>query len=271
MQCLVLYSFISCFSLFLVFGFLGRVQIQILWSRPTSMHRFFNEGFGLFPLCMSMLCLLVHALCFRSMLVCLDLGSLPCSCLFSICGFVACWSLGPLACLVASVPFGGLLGYNHVRGHIFMMFGLLASCLFPPLFSLACQGFSCQPFYVPYNMFTLPLCVITCFASFVLALLALCHLLWLSLLCFHPFIFAYMFMHVSLCACLCHQAQFLHTISCEFIPIDTQFCTHNLTLGDDQNNHSQYLLRTVFSTHKELLHWQPMPHQHIIDFLGKSI
>ena len=33
----------------------------------------------------------------------------------------------------------------------------------------------------------------------------------------------------------------------------------------------QLLLRTIFSAHVALLHWQPMPHQHIIDFLGKSI
>ena len=31
------------------------------------------------------------------------------------------------------------------------------------------------------------------------------------------------------------------------------------------------VLRTVFSVHVALLHWQPMPHQYIIDFLGKSI
>ena len=31
------------------------------------------------------------------------------------------------------------------------------------------------------------------------------------------------------------------------------------------------MLMTVFSAHVALLHWQPMPHQHIIDFLGKSL
>ena len=36
-------------------------------------------------------------------------------------------------------------------------------------------------------------------------------------------------------------------------------------------NASRSLLRTIFSAHMALLHWQPMPHQHIIDFLGKYI
>ena len=35
--------------------------------------------------------------------------------------------------------------------------------------------------------------------------------------------------------------------------------------------HIPFLLRTVFSAHVALLHWQPMLHQYIIDFLGKSI
>ena len=36
-------------------------------------------------------------------------------------------------------------------------------------------------------------------------------------------------------------------------------------------NYTNSVLRTVFSAHVALLHWQPMPHQYIIDFLGKSI
>ena len=31
------------------------------------------------------------------------------------------------------------------------------------------------------------------------------------------------------------------------------------------------MLRTVFLAYVALLHWQPIPHQYIIDFLGKSI
>ena len=31
------------------------------------------------------------------------------------------------------------------------------------------------------------------------------------------------------------------------------------------------LLRILFLAHMALLHWQPIPHQHIIDFLGKSL
>ena len=51
--------------------------------------------------------------------------------------------------------------------------------------------------YVPYNMFSSPLCVITCLASFVLAMLALCHHFWLSLFFF--FFFASLFMSSCLC------------------------------------------------------------------------
>ena len=33
----------------------------------------------------------------------------------------------------------------------------------------------------------------------------------------------------------------------------------------------RWVLMTLVSAHVTLLHWQPMPHQHIIDFLVKSI
>ena len=74
---------------------------------------------------------------------------------------------------------------------------------------------------MPYNMRTLPLCVIACFASFVLTMLALCHLVCFFFTCLHLCMFFYMFMNVSLCVCFCHQAQFLLTILSRFTPI---FC-----------------------------------------------
>ena len=73
--------------------------------------------------------------------------------------------------------------------------------------------------FVLFKMFSSPLCVITCSTPFMLALLGLDHLVWLSLFCLHLCIFIYLFMYVSSCACLCHQAQFLPITSCQFTPI----------------------------------------------------
>ena len=81
--------------------------------------------------------------------------------------------------------------------------------------------------YVPYNMFSSSFCVITCLASFVLAMLVLCHLFWLSWGVFFFFfffcIFVSVFMLVSLCARLCHQALFLPMI----LRVHTHLCTRN--------------------------------------------
>ena len=77
-------------------------------------------------------------------------------------------------------------------------------------------GFLMLSLLVPYNMFSFPLCMITCFVAFVLAMLALCHLVWLSLFFLHLGNFVYLFMHVTLCACFCYQALFLPTIMCRF-------------------------------------------------------
>ena len=70
-------------------------------------------------------------------------------------------------------------------------------------------------------MFTFPPCVVICFARF--AFFALSCLVFFT--CLHFCTFVYMFMHMSLCACLCHQAQFLYTISCRFTLV---FCTWDL-------------------------------------------
>ena len=52
-----------------------------------------------------------------------------CSPPFSLCRFVLVGLWGYFVCLVASVPFGGLFGCNHVWEYISVMFGLLATCL----------------------------------------------------------------------------------------------------------------------------------------------
>ena len=54
--------------------------------------------------------------------------------------------------------------------------------------------------YVPYNMFSSSFCVITCLASFVLAMLVLCHLFWLS---WGVFFFFFFFASLFLSSCLC--------------------------------------------------------------------
>ena len=147
--------------------------------------------------------------------VCLNLGLLPCSCLFSLCGFVAYWSLVPVACLVASVCFGGLFGCNHVWKHIFVIFGLLATC-FSPLF---------LALHVRVSHIRLSMCHIT-----FLALLLCDNMLGFLYACFVPsylafficlnlYILVYLFMNVSLYVCLCLQAQVLPIISCGFTPI----------------------------------------------------
>ena len=127
-QCF-LQLYISCWFLFLVLWLLGRVQIQIQWSRPTSIHPSFSiKVLDYFPLCMcfvySFPCVYgqFHACLLRS-------RPFPCSPPFSLCRFVLVGLWGYFVCLVASVPFGGLFGCNHVWEYISVMFGLLATCL----------------------------------------------------------------------------------------------------------------------------------------------
>lgn len=78
--------------------------------------------------------------------------------------------------------------------------------------------------YVPYNMIRFPLCVITCLASFVLAMLTLRHLAWVSLLllaflhlflCVHDCIFVYLFMSSSLVP------------TYDFMQVHARLCTRN--------------------------------------------
>ena len=107
----------SCLCLFLVFGF---------WvgCRSTS------SGLGLHPYIQVSIkdldffsSLLVYAMFALFHVLCLDpclFAQIQALChflaYFPFCGFIACWSLGPLACLVAFDPFGGLFGCNHVWG-----------------------------------------------------------------------------------------------------------------------------------------------------------
>ena len=137
--------------------------------------------------------------------VCLNLGLLPCSCLFSLCGFVAYWSLVPVACLVASVPFGGLFGCNHVWKHIFVIFGLLATCFSPLCLALQVRLFHVSLYKCLITAYPSLLCdkmlsfLYACYACFVpffwlLHLLALLH----PCLCLHTCVFVCLFVSSSL-------------------------------------------------------------------------
>ena len=118
---------------------------------------------------MFMLCLhFFYAFVFRSMLVCLDLVScilvmLHMSCFhLQVCAY---WSLGP-SCLFGCIsPLCGLFGCNHVQEYIFVMLACLPLA-FLSFVQLCMLVLLLLALYVPYNMISSPLCVITCFASF---------------------------------------------------------------------------------------------------------
>ena len=181
MLCLVLYNcvpLIYAFSCALAFGQCVDLDlvVQAYVHTPKSQQR------GWISPSMHV-CVLLHMFMFGSMLVCLDLGP---------CHVLVCFPLMGLCLLV--------FGANCLFGCICFLWQLVCLHLsdvwfachlpFSPLLSLACQGFSCQPFYVTFNMTSSPLCVITCLAPF---LFALCHLVWPSLsVC----ILVYLFTHV---------------------------------------------------------------------------
>ena len=116
MLCLVLLQpFCLFLCLFLVFWPLGRVQIQILWSRPISMHLGLHQRVWIISFMHVYVCLL---LCFTSMFVWLDLGSCHALCPSWAC---VCWSLG-VTCLCGYIhPSYGLFRCNHLREHIPVM------------------------------------------------------------------------------------------------------------------------------------------------------
>ena len=102
-------------------------------------------------------------LCFRSMFVWLDLGSCHALCLLWVC---ACWPLGPLAFLLAPIP--PVVCWDATPcGNT----------------SSWCWFARCIPFSTP--------------CDYMLALLALCHPVWLSL-------FLCIFAHLPTCSCMCH-------------------------------------------------------------------
>ena len=103
-------------SLSCALALLGRVQIQILWSRPTSYTQTYIKGFGLFPLCMCMLA------CFYALYPCLpvQIQALPC--------FVPPMGLCLYGCICSSY---GLFECNHLGEHIPVMLVCLMHTLFP--------------------------------------------------------------------------------------------------------------------------------------------
>ena len=196
MLCLVLLQpYFSCLCLFLVLWLLGRTQIQIQWSRSISITQVYNKSVWIFSF------LRMYALfasCFRSMLVCLYLGPCFIFVCFSLCGFVLVGLQGHLIYFIVSSSHLWLVWMQPCLGVHLSDVWFAYRLPFSLLLSLACQGFSCQPLYVPHNMLNLPLCVITCLASF---MLALCHLVWLSLvLCasLHPWLRVYASVFVCL-------------------------------------------------------------------------
>ena len=69
--CASIALFVSCYISFLCFSPLGRVQTQILWSRPTSIHIGLYQKVQIISFMHAYACLLLH---FISMFTCLDLG-----------------------------------------------------------------------------------------------------------------------------------------------------------------------------------------------------
>ena len=170
----------------------GRVEIQIQQSKPTSIHPSLNKGFGIVLLCMLMLCLLfLMCLCSDPCLFA-QIQVFAMSLFVSPLWVCACWSLGPLCLFGCIHPLWQLVWTQPCLGVHLRDVWLACHLPFSLLLSFACQGFSCWPLYMPLNIFTFPLCVITCFAP---RMLASCRLVWLSLFLY---IFIYMFMHVSL-------------------------------------------------------------------------
>ena len=87
--------------------------------------------------------------------------------------------------------------------------------------------------YVPYNMKSSPFCVITCFTSFVLAMLALCHLVWVSLLLFASL---HLCLYVNACVFVCFFLSSSIVSIYDFVQAHTRLCTRN----------PEFLLGTLF-------------------------
>ena len=168
MLCLVLFmDFCLLLCLFLMFWPLGREQIQILWFRPTSVHLGLHQK-GLDHFLYTCVCLLASMLYIR---VCRPRSKF-CHALCPSWAW-ACWSLGPLACMVASVPLVAYLDVTACEIHLSDV-GLLNAYL-PSLHAMICiPCLLCAPVWL-----YLFLCIFARFPT--------CS-------CMHP------------CVCLCHQA-----------------------------------------------------------------
>ena len=81
--------------------------------------------------------------------------------------------------------------------------------------------------YVPYNMFSSSFCVITCLASFVLAMLVLCHLFWLSWGVFFFFFFFHVCLCLHACVSMCLFVSSSLVPTHEFLQVHTRLCTRN--------------------------------------------
>ena len=82
MPCASIALFVSCYISFFCFSPLGRVQTQILWSRPISIHLGLYQRVWIISFMHACTCLLLH---FISMFACLDLGF---TMLGALCGLV---------------------------------------------------------------------------------------------------------------------------------------------------------------------------------------
>ena len=76
--------------------------------------------------------------------------------------------------------------------------------------------------FMLYDMFSSPICLITCLASFVLAMLALCHLVWL-------FFFLFASLHLCLlvhaCVFVCLSMSSILVPTYDFVRVHTRLCT----------------------------------------------
>jgi len=85
-------------------------------------------------------------------------------------------------------------------------------------------GFLMLALYVPYNMKSSPLCVITCFTSFVIAMLALCHVMWVSLLLFAS-LHLCLYGHTRVIVCFVLSSSIVSIY--DFMQAHTRLCTRN--------------------------------------------
>ena len=129
-------------SFFLCFGPFGKVQIQILWSRPTSIHlglyqRVWIISFMQIHVCLLASMLYVHVYLSRSRL-CHALCP-PQAC--------ACRSLGPLACVVTFVHSRACLDVTICEIQLYGV-GVLDSQLSP-----LCVMLICLPCLLSFGLF----------------------------------------------------------------------------------------------------------------------